>query len=197
MMINLCLIGALAACSMSSGPRTPPPLTQAEQYRIKYPPKDFLAAVEEVLPESVAKLKQDEAIALKHGRSLTKTELYLANRVGVKHPERVRLYFTDTFPIKEEELKGRGSVLALTMNYGIFIKPSVKVDRQKYLEVIAHELAHVVQFETLGFDGMARRFLIEANMLDGKLIPIERDAIIAGNKAYDDPLTNYAFFKEH
>lgn len=183
----------LGACGFSKGPDGFPKITEREESRLDHPDARLLKEIEIALPKSVAEVRKSEAISLKYGRPLNAKEMELARAVGVNYPEKIRVYFTNDFPIDEKTLGPGGVVIALTMNYGIFVKPEILPHRKAYLEVITHEFAHVVQFETLGIDGMSRRFMLEKYVLGNKLIPIERDAIVMGNKVYDDPKTNYGY----
>ena len=193
--LSILALAMLSACSATFAPRKPPAITAQEQALLDNPSPELLRAIEAYVPQASAELRKSEAVALQKGRALTDEELVLAKRVGVKHPEKIRIYFTSTFPINEDEIHNGGDIVALTMNYGIFVKPYVSFRREAYLEIITHEFAHVVQFERIGVEGMSRRFNLETFILRDKLIPIEREAIAMGEAVYDDPQTSYGFFK--
>ncbi len=188
-------LSLLSACSVTFVERKPPAITPQEQALLDNPSPELLSAIDKYVPEASAGVREAEAIALQKGRPLSDEELILAQRVGVSHPEKIRIFFTSRFPIDENELHQGGDIVALTMNYGIFVKPYVSLKRESYLEIITHEFAHVVQFERLGVEGMSRRFNLETFILKDKLIPIEREAIAMGEAVYDDPKTSYAFYR--
>lgn len=193
--LSISALSLLTACSVSFVDRKPPPITAQEQALLDNPSPELLRAIEMYVPQASAGVKEAEAIALQKGRVLTEEELVLARRVGVADPEKIRIYFTSRFPIEEDKIRGGGEIVALTMNYGIFVKPFVSFSRESYLEIITHEFAHVAQFERLGVDGMSRRFNLETFILKDKLIPIEREAIAIGEAVYDDPNTSYGFYR--
>jgi hypothetical protein len=78
----------------------------------------------------------------------------MARRVGVFHPDRVRILEVDTIPVPEEPnlralavqtgLLGPRSI-GLTVGHGIFIHKDHKSSR-----LVTHELRHVHQYETAG-----------------------------------------------
>jgi hypothetical protein len=182
----------VAGCAITTVATLYAPITADEQFLIDNPPPALLAAIERKLPESRKRTLEAEAIALKNGRPLSDFERELAVKVGVKNPDKIRILVTDKFPIDEERAVGPHSVaIGLTMRYGVFIKSYVPADPAKYYEVVAHEFVHVRQFEQFGIDGMTRRFIVESVVLGDKLIPVEREAVTIGNRAFDDPKTVY------
>ena len=189
----VCIVAALfiSGCALNQARQLHAPITAEERFLINNPPQSLLDAIERNLPESRKRTIAAEAIALKHGRVLTPFERELAVKVGVRYPDKIRLLITDKFPI-EENANGHSVAIGLCMRYGVFVKSFVLADPPKYYEVVAHEFAHVWQFEKHGIDGMTRRFFVESAVLGpDKLIPVEREAIELGNKAYDDPGTIY------
>jgi len=106
--------------------------------------------------------KSHERAILQTGRELTPDEITDAERVGVRHPERVRLSVVAVVPPRLPRfLRKVGGRLALgpsttagmALGYGIFLR----ADRGDSRRLLIHELAHTAQYERLGF----RRFLYQ------------------------------------
>ncbi|MAE62543.1 MAG: hypothetical protein CMJ49_14445 [Planctomycetaceae bacterium] len=96
-----------------------------------------------------------ERTILAAGGPLSAGELADARRVGVQHPERVRVLVTDVIPYPEDaELRSVMKRYGLppemlrgkTLGYGIYLAtPAAKSWR-----LLRHELVHVAQYERLG-----------------------------------------------
>jgi hypothetical protein len=105
-------------------------------------------------------------------------------RVGVAHPERVRIVVTSDFPATAElalatQLKAQYGVdrrtktpHAETMGYAIFIRPDYANARW----VLAHELTHVAQFETLGTERFLHDYLMQLILVGYTYAPLEEAA---------------------
>jgi hypothetical protein len=86
----------------------------------------------------------------------------MARKLGVVHPEKVRLLAVDVIPPTNRLLRGIGPKLGfvsshtigMTLRYGIFIQTDHWGDRR----LLVHELAHIAQYERFG--GF-RRFLFQ------------------------------------
>ena len=92
--------------------------------------------------------------AYKSGRPLNDFEFRLARRIGVRHPECVRISEVAEMPVPEQlglrmamhQLNMLGdNTLGLTLGYGIFVRRGHATSR-----LLAHELRHVCQFESAG-----------------------------------------------
>ncbi len=183
----------LISCANSASIKAHAPITAEEQRRIDNPPQYLLDAIATRIPEERAILREQEAYALEEGRPLRPFELELAQKVGVAHPERVRLLATFDMPSSEANIHGT-FVVAQVIGYAIYFRPDMIGDNPKYYEILAHELAHVRQFEVYGIDQMIERSFVETVVLGpGKLPLVEREAIEWGHRGYDDPNTVYGF----
>lgn len=107
----------------------------------------------ELFPKAVAWAKEHSSLILKEGRLLTEEETEIARRVGVQHPEKVRISEVTELPQpKDAELRSVAlslgllgpTMVGLTLGYGIYI---VRGNETRF---IPHELRHVYQFERLG-----------------------------------------------
>lgn len=108
-----------------------------------------------------------EATILREGKPLTADEIALARAVGVSVVDRVRLFPADAVPMplprwlrRAAELHGWLSphIAGMTHGYGIVLRNDCYGDRR----LLAHELAHVAQYERLGrFSGFLRQYLRE------------------------------------
>lgn len=176
----------------------PEKITLSEQAMLDNPSAEVLTVVEEQMQTRLPKQIELDAYILANGRKLSEREAALALTVGVSYPARIRILEVSHIPRRNtaEKLMNempinkppfRFAVIgALQTGYGLVVD-------EAYLNedwVLAHEFAHVSQFEKLGPIGMMRQVLIEHAVLDGKLIPIEREAIAiseyaTGTKAPD------------
>lgn len=185
---------SLAACSNATQD-----IAASEQKLIDNPSPEILAEVEEILQERLSRQTKLEAHILATGRSLTELEIKLARAVGVKHPSRIRILEVAHIPLRDTDQKlisgeaikkppFRMAVIGgLQAGYGLVID-------KRYLKetwLLAHEFAHIHQFEKLGQERMLRQVLIEHQVLDGKLIPIEREAIALSEAATGIKAPNY------
>lgn len=114
-----------------------------------------LAAILPVLaPQAIEWAQRQESKILTSGAALEKENLALARRVGVKHPERIRLSLVPEIPFPTDPslsdaarrigLLGPNAV-GLTLGYGIYIRSGFNSAR-----VLAHECRHVHQYEQAG-----------------------------------------------
>ena len=91
---------------------------------------------------------------LKEGVALTVPQIETAKRIGIAHPDRVRLRAVTTIPPTNRVLRGLGTkfgfisgqTIGMTLRYGIFIQEEHWGERR----LLIHELAHVAQYERLG-----------------------------------------------
>jgi hypothetical protein len=122
---------------------------------------------EELLPLACRWVEEQERGILRDGLPLNPEQLEIARKVGIRELGRIRLLEVDEVPEPEDpllqaaaEAAGLISLLTsgLTARYGIFIRSDYWGNRQ----LLAHELAHVAQYERLGgIEPFLRRYLTE------------------------------------
>ncbi len=107
-----------------------------------------------VLPVACIWAARHESLILRQGVTLSAAQGDSARRVGVAHPEKVRLLAVDVLPPTNKLLRALGTrlgivsgqTIGLTLRYGIFIHTHNWGDRR----LLVHELAHVAQYERCG-----------------------------------------------
>jgi hypothetical protein len=143
-------------------------------------PRAGVALLPAFLPIAVRWVRARERKALARGAPLDASQIALARAAGILAPGRVRLEKVDAIPISEHRWLGKllpdvfGDTVGLTLRYGILIRRECWGDRR----LIAHELAHVAQYERFGgVRPFLRRYFREC-LLDGYPFgPLEREAI--------------------
>ena len=160
-----------------------PAVTQAQEQLIANPSTDIKDKVAAVLPDFLAEDRVIEQAVFKMGRPLDERETQIARLVGVSHPEKVRIAVVRNIPLKGraeaiQRYAGLASldvtIKALAAGYGIVFAKGNETD----IEILAHELVHVRQFEEYGREGLARKVLTERAVLSGiTVIPTEQEAI--------------------
>jgi hypothetical protein len=140
-----------------------------------------------ILPLASEWAEAKEQVVLKNGDPLSKSQMEDAKRVGVIHPERVRIFKVPQIPFpKHPVLKSATeatqlitpATVGLTLRYGIFIHSDFSDDRC----LIVHELVHTSQYEKLGcILPFLRKYLLELIKVGYPEAPLEQEAIkIAG-----------------
>lgn len=153
-------------------------------------PEEF----EELLPLAAAWAEQQEARILASGVGLTPAQLSDARRVGVAHPENVRLLNVAFIPTPEHSaLRAAGEVTGLispftaglTLRYGIFIRSDFIGNRF----LVAHELVHTAQYERCGsIETFLRQYLYECLSIGYPDAPMEQEAILTSERLRDAAL---------
>ena len=143
-------------------------------------PEEF----EQLLPLAVAWAEGEEARILKTGVALNATQLADARRVGVAHPERVRVMAVSAIPAPEHPLLQAAAeatgmlgpqTAGLSLRYGIYVQRAYSGDRF----LVAHELVHTAQYERLGgFAAFLRQYLHECLTIGYPGAPLEQEAIL-------------------
>jgi len=119
-----------------------------------------------VLPIACIWAANHELFILGRGVALSEAQADKARKLGVVHPEQVRLLAVEVIPPTNRLLRGIGTKLGLvssqtigmTLRYGIFIQRDHWGDRR----LLVHELAHVAQYERFGgFRSFLYRYLQE------------------------------------
>lgn len=153
----------------------------AELAALDDPPPAVEAKLDAMMPLVLPWYRGVETALIDKGAPLTEKQIAFARTVGVKDPASVRVLVTDTFPMPSDPrlqtiLKGYGLGGGFeggrTHGHLILLKP-------KYAKgdmVVSHELVHVGQFDRLGWEAMARRYLTEIEMLGYTRAPLELEA---------------------
>ncbi len=146
---------------------------------IQLSPEQF----ESLLPRASAWAGEQERRILAEGCPLTQQQLADAKRLSITFPERIRLLKVKTIPIPPEpDLRQAAlatglispATVGLTLRYGIFIRSDYWGDRF----LVAHELAHTRQYETLGgIEPFLRQYLLECVTIGYPDAPMEQEAI--------------------
>ncbi|TKD15449.1 hypothetical protein FBT96_16930 [Rhodobacter capsulatus] len=190
MRLSALIVLALCGCAPVPPEIPPPEITPAEAARIAAPDPALAVRIAQLMPRLRAEERARDARALSEGRGLSPREQDIARRVGVRHPEKVRLLaLAQIAPMTDPELARLFRVeraWGLTTGYGITVTQAPVPDW-----LLAHELVHVAQYERLGAEPMLRRTLTESLVLPGNLIPIEREAIARGDAVAKSPAYGY------
>ncbi|MBL7181305.1 MAG: hypothetical protein ISS65_14035 [Desulfobacterales bacterium] len=138
---------------------------------------------EVLLPLACEWAEAKEKVALENGVPLSDPQIEDAKRVGVIHPERVKIFAVPQIPIpKHPILKAAAETTqlitpgtaGLTLRYGIFIHSNFSDNRC----LIVHELVHTSQYEKLGgFLPFLRKYLMECITVGYPGAPMEQEAI--------------------
>ncbi len=147
--------------------------------RLVHPSADVVAQVDRLLPGAIVFIESIEENALADGRPLSVGGMALARSVGVTKPERVRVLEESSMPGTDEptfailiRMIGEGNPRrwGLAARYGIVCK----THPTQFL--LAHELHHVAQYESLGLGGFARRYITELLVVGYTNAPLEAEA---------------------
>ncbi len=106
-----------------------------------------------ILPEAVAWATENEDVIRSQGIALDDHGITMAQRVGVKRPDLVRVQIVPKMPMPPTTMKlrqvvetlGFQSMAGLTLGYGIFL-----VHGRWDNTLLCHELRHVEQYERMG-----------------------------------------------
>lgn len=107
-----------------------------------------------ILPKAIAWAEAQSAQIAHSGYPLDDSLISLAHRVGVLHPERIRILEVDSLPMPDDQdlrqaaletgLLGANAI-GLTLAYGIYVRRGHRTPR-----LLAHEFRHVHQYENSG-----------------------------------------------
>lgn len=174
-LLSVILVAGLSACMIVRAP------SKEELHALDHPPEQLAQTVDQLTPKVIAWFEELESAWQHHSRALTENEVKRARRVGVRHPEKVRVAISDQLPLpKDPELLQAARRYGLggkneggrTHGYLIILKPS----SLNYPEILQHELVHVAQGESLGLHHFVRRYLTELEMLGYARSPLELQA---------------------
>ncbi len=142
---------------------------------------------ENILPLAVKWAEAKEKVILEHGTALSPQYIEDAKSVGVKYPERVRIYEVPQIPIpKHPILRATAettqlispATIGIALRYGIFIHKNFSNDRH----TIVHEMVHTMQCERFGgFYPFLKKYLWECIEIGYPEATLEQEAVrIAG-----------------
>jgi hypothetical protein len=136
-----------------------------------------------LLPLAVKWAEQQEKTILQKGLPLSSAQTTDALKIGVAHPENVRLLKVGRIPVPEHPALAAAAAstqlispftTGLTLRYGIFIR----VDAWNSRPLVFHELVHTLQYERLGgFDDFLKQYLSECLTIGYPGAPMEQEAI--------------------
>ncbi|USH03803.1 hypothetical protein K6Q96_07380 [Grimontia kaedaensis] len=145
------------------------------------PPQELIDGVEQLMPAAAKFTHEAEAEALEKGIPLTPQQVLIAEKMGVKHPEKVRVYYVDKLPAPTDpellEIAKRvgytnPNMAGYTFGYGIWIQNRYKSQR----DLLPHELVHVMQSERAGLTAQTREYLMQMFVYGYYNAPMEVEA---------------------
>lgn len=142
---------------------------------------DLHEALPVIVPLAIAWAKERSANILSTGEPLTMDELELAKRMGVSHPQLIRIQMVDRLPLPENPMLAQVAestgllgpdMVGLTLGYGVYI---CKGHRSRSL--VSHECRHVFQYEQAGsIDQFLPVYLEQIATYGYEHAPLEVDA---------------------
>ena len=115
---------------------------------------DLKAALPDLLPKAISWAEAEAIRGAGAGRELTDRERDFARKVGVTHPERIRVITLDALPMPTDPplraaAKQTGfldpGMVGLTLGHSVFICRGHEIPR-----LLSHEFRHVYQYEQAG-----------------------------------------------
>lgn len=143
-----------------------------------------------VLPQYIAWASDTETAGLKTGVPLDEKQLVIANEIGIKKPEKVRLVYVDEvpFPYENVVLKVVGEALgfigegiinnAQVFGYSIYIRKGYQLTTPN----LAHELVHVLQIERSSLAKVVTQHFADLVKYGYENSPLEVEALRAEEK---------------
>ena len=148
----------------------------------------FPEQFEVILPLAVKWAEAQEKVILEHGTALSPQYVQDAKSVGVKHPERARIYKVPQIPIPKHPILQAAAeatqlispaTIGISLGYGIFIHSNFSNDRY----TIVHELVHTTQCEKVGgLYQFLKKYLWECIEIGYPQAPMEQEAIRLAEK---------------
>jgi hypothetical protein len=135
-----------------------------------------------LLPKAVAWAEAESAVALAAGKPLDPAQREIADAAGVRYPERVRIAVVDSIPhptdshlreaARQSGLLGPDTV-GLALGHAVLLRSDFAHD----LDVLAHELRHVRQYECFGsIKAFLSVYLAQVVQFGYEHAPMERTA---------------------
>jgi len=143
--------------------------------------KDLLKRLPELLPLATAWAEAQSTHGARLGKPLNEAGVTLARRVGVAHPERIRIVVVKELPMPDDPVLRAAGLQAgligaqfsgLTLAYVIFVR-----EGDERIELLAHECRHVAQYESFGsIGGFLATHLRDVIQVGYGDAPLEQDA---------------------
>ena len=143
----------------------------------------FRLEVNKILPLACSWVAEQETRILEDGVSLSKKFFDYATRVGVRHPEKIRILLVSTVPVPEDPVLRdacretqiiTNDTIGLALNYGIFIHKDYEGNCKTYV----HEFTHIAQYESLGsIHSFLQKYIYEVLEFGYQTAPMEREAV--------------------
>ena len=115
---------------------------------------DLRNVLPQILPHAIAWAEFQSQHVASLGTALPDKFIDIARRVGVQHPELIRVKLVDQLPIPEEPILRQAALetgllgpnmVGLTLGYSILL-----VQGHESVRLISHECRHVHQYEVFG-----------------------------------------------
>ena len=156
--------------------------------------EDLISQFAKILPLACKWARSQERLILRKGKPLPPELVIDADKVGVIHPDKVRVLVVKRIPGPKHPLLKAACIQTnflppdtdgLTLRYGVYVRDNCADNRSLYI----HELAHVAQYERLGgIQQFLQKYLSEIAAVGYSSAPMEQSAIkiaedICGQKA--------------
>ena len=139
---------------------------------------------ENILPLVVEWAEAKEKVILEYGTALSTQYMEDAKSVGVKYPERIRIYEVPQIPIPKHPILRAAAeatqlissaTIGVSLRYGIFIHNN-NFSEDRY--TIVHELVHTMQCEKFGgIHPFLKKYLWECIEIGYPEAPLEQEAV--------------------
>jgi hypothetical protein len=136
-----------------------------------------------LLPVACEWAEEQESIILRYGVPLSPVQIADAVKIGVAHPEKVRLLKVTRIPAPDRRDLCTAAdatqliypfTRGLTFRYGIFIRADCWGDRR----LVCHELVHTSQYERLGgLQQFLQQYLHECITIGYHAAPMQQEAV--------------------
>ncbi len=141
----------------------------------------LLASLPEIIPHVVAWANSQSEYVQSVGTPIDEQLTHLAQRVGVREPQRIRIQVVDALPLPQEPRSRHAalsvgllspSAIGLTLGHSILV-----VRGHLSTRVLSHEFRHVYQYESLGsIEEFLPVYLRQVAAHGYKAAPLEKDA---------------------
>ncbi|MES2975665.1 MAG: hypothetical protein V4757_18750 [Pseudomonadota bacterium] len=142
---------------------------------------DINGLLSQLLPAAVFWANEQNEMVQRIGRPLAKPDQDLARKVGVKHPDQIRVMYVEHIPIPDDPLLKEAALSTgalnegtsgLTLGYSILLRTG-RADAR----LLSHECRHVHQYENFGsIEGFLTEYLRQVLTNGYTNAPLEIDA---------------------